>query len=71
MREQRGYSMKTISIRNVKMELSHVLEQVCSGKISLKEGRAKIGHFLEQLETGHEILITKEGRPIAKIVPIV
>lgn len=62
--------MKTVSIRRAKSELSRLLEHVSSGKISLKEAKSKLSQFLEDLSAGEEILITRDGIPIARLEPL-
>ena len=62
--------IKSVSIRQIKSSLSHLLEQVKSGKLDLKDARNELSHLLEQIDSGEEILITRDGSPIAKIVPV-
>jgi prevent-host-death family protein len=33
------------------------------------EAKNKFGHLLDQVEYGEEILITRRGKPIAKLIP--
>jgi prevent-host-death family protein len=38
-------------------------------KIRVLEAKNKLGELLTQVEQGREVLITRRGKPIAKLVP--
>ncbi len=38
-------------------------------KMGAFEARNKFGHLLDQVEHGEEIVITRRGKPVARIVP--
>lgn len=40
------------------------------GTVTLAEAKAHFSHLLNQVETGEEIIITRRGRPVARISPI-
>lgn len=66
---KRSERNKSISLRDIKNSMSKLLEQVGKDKLSLKDARNKVSLLLDQLESGEEILITRDGNPIAKVVP--
>jgi len=39
-------------------------------EINLKEARGKIGSLIDRAEEGDEIIITRRGKKIARLVPI-
>jgi len=39
-------------------------------KAGVAELKAGLSRYLERVKTGHEILVTDRGRPVAKLVPI-
>lgn len=36
---------------------------------TLTEAKAKLSHFLDKAEAGEETIITRMGKPVAKLVP--
>ncbi len=62
--------IRKVSVREIRNLLSKLMEQVCSGKTTLKDARTQLAGQLEALEGGEEILIMKDGTAIAKIVPL-
>jgi prevent-host-death family protein len=38
--------------------------------ISLAEAKAKLSHILDQVEAGEEVIITRRGQPVARIVGV-
>lgn len=38
--------------------------------ISLYEAKSRLSELVEQVESGREVIITKRGRPVAKIVRV-
>lgn len=61
---------RRVSIREIKSTLSHLMEQVSSRKITLKDARNELSQHLEELDCGEEIIITRDGNPIAKVIPL-
>lgn len=39
-------------------------------KVNVKEARNKLSSLLDKVETGEEVVITRRGNSIAKLVPI-
>jgi prevent-host-death family protein len=39
-------------------------------QVSLREANQRFSHYIEAVERGEEIVITRRGRPIAKIVKV-
>lgn len=40
-------------------------------KVNIKEARQQIGRLIEAVTTGEEIIITKHGKPVARLQEIV
>lgn len=38
--------------------------------VSLAEAKAQLSHLLDQVEAGDEVVITRRGRPVARISPV-
>ncbi len=38
--------------------------------ISIREANQRLSHYLERVEQGAEIVITRRGKPIARLLPI-
>ncbi len=38
--------------------------------INLAEAKAKLSHILDQVEAGEEVVITRRGQPVARIVGV-
>ncbi len=38
--------------------------------ISLAEAKAKLSHILDQVEAGEEVIITRRGQPVARLVGV-
>ena len=38
--------------------------------ISLAEAKAKLSHILDQVEAGEEVVITRRGQPVARLVGV-
>jgi prevent-host-death family protein len=62
--------MKKVSIREAKSYLSRLLEQVSSGKVSLREAKSQIARLVQHVDDGEEIIITRDGEAIARLVPV-
>jgi prevent-host-death family protein len=41
-----------------------------SSTITAFEAKTRLGHLLDRVQAGEELLITRHGRPIARLVPI-
>jgi len=39
--------------------------------VSLSEARSRLSQLLRQVEKGEEIVITRRGKPIVRIIPVV
>lgn len=39
-------------------------------KISMGEATAPLAHYVATVETGEEVVITRDGTPVAKLMPI-
>ncbi len=39
-------------------------------KVNIHEAKTHLSRLLEEVSTGEEIIISKAGRPVAKLVPI-
>jgi prevent-host-death family protein len=61
--------MKKVSIRDAKVYLSRLLERVSSGKVSLREAKAELGRLADHIYDGEEIVITRDGEAIARLIP--
>ncbi len=40
------------------------------GTVTLAEAKTHLSHLLDQVEAGEEVVITRRGRPIARISPV-
>jgi prevent-host-death family protein len=38
-------------------------------RIGIYEAKSRLSKLVEQVEAGHEVVLTRRGRPVAKIVP--
>lgn len=38
--------------------------------VTLADAKAHLSHLLDQVETGEEVVITRRGLPVARILPI-
>jgi prevent-host-death family protein len=38
--------------------------------VSVREAEASLSRLLAQVEAGHTVIITRDGKPIAKLVPV-
>ena len=61
--------MKKVSIRETKTYLCRMLEQVSTGKLSLRQAKLDLATFLDSVGQEEEIIITRNGEAIALIVP--
>jgi prevent-host-death family protein len=41
-----------------------------SNTITAFEAKTRLGQLLDRVQTGEELLITRHGRPVAKLVPV-
>jgi len=41
-----------------------------SHTITAFEAKTRLGHLLDRVQAGEELLITRHGRPVAKLVPV-
>lgn len=39
-------------------------------QIGLREANQRFTHYIDTVENGEEVLITRRGKPIAKLVPV-
>ena len=54
----------------VKIDLVHDLVYYFVMKASVHEAKTHLSRFLEKVLMGEEVIITKSGRPVARLVPI-
>ena len=38
-------------------------------RIGIYEAKSRLSELVEQVEAGHEVVLTRRGKPVAKIVP--
>ncbi len=38
--------------------------------VSLAQAKAKLSQLIDQVEAGEELVITRHGRPVAKVTPV-
>lgn len=39
-------------------------------QVSLREANQHLSHYIDEVEQGHEIIITRRGQPVARLLPI-
>jgi len=62
--------MKKVSVREAKAYLSRLFEQISTHKISAKDAKLEIARIVDNIDDGEEVLITRDGEPVFKLVPL-
>ena len=39
-------------------------------QVNLREANQRLSHYIDEVELGAEIIITRRGRPVARLLPI-
>lgn len=65
---------ETVELPAFKMTCS-IQSETCSGrktmiKVSVTEARANLDALLDKVQAGEEVLVTRRGKPVARIMPI-
>lgn len=45
------------------------LDQAAAASVGAYDAKARLSHLLDRVERGEEIVITRHGRPIARLIP--